>query len=305
MAHLGAAVLIIVEARVALIGYTKSRLTNLRRQLVKAKVLHDRVIEYTLSDGRKIQRDFSLIRGGIFNSKKWTDPKNFAKASVRNGEPSWPGELDFCSDVILRGGLKGRVPAFAFVGNGPNGGRLLSRKAGEAALEELWNEVNIPIVEKRLAEIDAGRRKAIPLDEVFARIEKADQDQDRLVDQICLELEEIGASFWRMFNCWKALDPDKQDALQKKFFDYFLTNAERSLLGKTKAMVASWRSKRRPKGIPRRTLESHRETERVHRFLEGFRELDARSKDPRSSRGSTRGAGRVVLPRKRVSTVVL
>jgi len=152
-------------------------------KLVRARVLHDRVVEYTLSDGRKIQRDFSLVRGGVFNSKKWTDPKNFAKARVKAGEPSWPGELDFCSDVILRGGLKGRVPAFAFVGNGPNGGRLLSRKAGEAALEELWNEVNIPIAEKRLTEIDAGRRKAIPLDEVFARIERADQDQNRLVDQ--------------------------------------------------------------------------------------------------------------------------
>jgi hypothetical protein len=250
-------------------------------KLVRARVLHDRVVEYTISDGRKIQRDFSLIRGGVFNSKKWTDPKNFAKARVKDGEPSWPGELDFCSDVILRGGLKGRVPAFAFVGKGPNGVCLLSRKAGDAAMDKLWDEANIPTAKKRLAELDAGRRLAIPLDEVFARIEKANHDQDRLVDQICLELEEIGASFWRMFDCWKALDTDKHDALQKKFFDYFLINAERSLLGKTKAMVASWRSKRRPRGIPRRTLESHRETERVHRFLEGLSELDAGKKNPK------------------------
>jgi hypothetical protein len=70
----------------------------------------------------------------------------------------------------LRGGLKGRVPTFAFVGKGPNGGCLLSRKAGLAAMEELWNEVNIPIAEKRLAEIAAGRRQMIPLDEVLARM---------------------------------------------------------------------------------------------------------------------------------------
>jgi hypothetical protein len=107
-----------------------------RAQLAKVKVLRDRIVEYTLSDGRKIQRDFSLVTGGVFNSKRWTDPKNFAKARVVDGEPSWQGELDFCPDVILRGGLKGRVPAFAFVGHGPNAGRLLGRRAGE---EELWN----------------------------------------------------------------------------------------------------------------------------------------------------------------------
>jgi hypothetical protein len=104
----------------------------MRAQLVKACVLHDRVVEYTLSDGRKIQRDFSLVTGGVFNTRKWTDLKNFAKARVVGGEPCWPGELDFCPDVILRGGIKGRVPAFAFVGNG----KLLSRRAGE---EQMWN----------------------------------------------------------------------------------------------------------------------------------------------------------------------
>ena len=142
----------------------------MRPQLAKAKVLHDRVVEYTLTDGRKIQRDFSLVTGGVFDSKKWTNPRNFAKAMVKGGDPCWPGELDFCPDVVLRGGLKGRVPAFAFVGKGPNGGCLLSRKAGEAAMEELWNEVNIPIAEKRMAEIAAGRRQTIPLDAVLARM---------------------------------------------------------------------------------------------------------------------------------------
>ena len=82
----------------------------MRVQLAKAKVFRDRVVEYTLTDGRKIQRDFSLVTGGVFNSKRWTDPKNFAKATVKGGDPCWPGERDFCPDVILRGGLRGRVP---------------------------------------------------------------------------------------------------------------------------------------------------------------------------------------------------
>jgi hypothetical protein len=74
-----------------------------------------------------------------------------------------------------------------------------------------------------------------------------------------------------MFACWKALDPDKHNALREKFFAHFLTNAEKSFLGKTKALVASWRSTPKPEGISRRALESHRETERVHRYIEARR----------------------------------
>ena len=62
-----------------------------------------------------------------------------------------------------------------------NGDRRLSRKADDEALEKLWNEVKIPVAEKRLAERDAGRRRALPFDEVFACIEKA--GQGRLVGQ--------------------------------------------------------------------------------------------------------------------------
>jgi len=110
--------------------------------------------------------------------------------------------------------------------------------------------------------------------------------QDLLIDQICLELEEIGACFWRMFGCWKALDPDKHDALREKFFAHFLTNTERSFLGKTKALVASWRSKPKPERISRRTLESQRESERVHRCLEAF--LDAGKMKESRRRGRKR-----------------
>ena len=75
------------------------------------------MVRFRLSDGRDIDRDFSLVEGGVF-SKTWADPKKFAKVSVAGGSPSWPGGLDFCADVVLRGGLEGRVPRFAFVGPG-------------------------------------------------------------------------------------------------------------------------------------------------------------------------------------------
>jgi hypothetical protein len=75
------------------------------------------VVRFRLSDGRDIDRDFGLVEGGVFTAT-WADPRKFAEISVAGGSPSWPGELDFCADVILRGGLKGRVPKFAFVGPG-------------------------------------------------------------------------------------------------------------------------------------------------------------------------------------------
>ncbi len=75
------------------------------------------MVRFRLSDGRSIDRDFSLVEGGVF-AETWADPKKFAKVFVAGGSPSWPNELDFCADVILRGGLKGRVPRFAFVGPG-------------------------------------------------------------------------------------------------------------------------------------------------------------------------------------------
>ncbi len=74
-------------------------------------------MRFRLSDGRHIDRDFSLVEGGVFTAT-WADPKKFAKVFVAGGSPSWPNELDFCADVVLRGGLRGRVPRFAFVGPG-------------------------------------------------------------------------------------------------------------------------------------------------------------------------------------------
>ena len=108
----------------------------------------------------------------------------------------------------------------------------------------------------------------------IAKIEPA-ATQDLLIDQICLELQEIGACFWRMFGCWKFLDYDKHEALKKKFFDYFLTNAERSLLGKTRNLVASWRSEPFPTPFPLcdhpHTLSSHREDRKVQELLDILR----------------------------------
>ena len=89
------------------------------------------MVRFRLSDGRSIDRDFSLVEGGVF-TKTWNDPKKFAKVFVAGGDPSWPDGLDFCPDVVLRGGLKGRVPRFAFVGPGC----LISQATVAAAFHE-------------------------------------------------------------------------------------------------------------------------------------------------------------------------
>lgn len=75
------------------------------------------MVRFRLSDCRDIDRDFSLVEGGVF-TETWADPRKFAKVFVTGGSPSWPGELDFCPDAVPRGGLAGRVPRFAFVGPG-------------------------------------------------------------------------------------------------------------------------------------------------------------------------------------------
>jgi ATP-dependent Zn proteases len=86
-------------------------------KITRARVLHAHVVRFRLDNGRHIDRDFSLVEGGVF-TETWNNPKKFSKVFVVDGCPSWPGELDFCPDVILRGGPKGRVPRFAFVGRG-------------------------------------------------------------------------------------------------------------------------------------------------------------------------------------------
>lgn len=95
------------------------------------------MVRFRLGDGRSINRDFSLVEGGVF-AETWADPKKFAKVSVAGGDPSWPGGLDVCPDVVLRGGLKGRVPRFAFVGPGclisPATVTTAFHEAGHAAL---------------------------------------------------------------------------------------------------------------------------------------------------------------------------
>ncbi|MGO9665310.1 MAG: hypothetical protein ACLP66_18570 [Polyangia bacterium] len=86
-------------------------------KILRSKAIRDRVVRFYLDTGRYIDRDFSLVENGVFTAT-WGDPKKFREISVAGGDPSWPGGLDFCPDVMLRGGIKGRVPRFAFVGPG-------------------------------------------------------------------------------------------------------------------------------------------------------------------------------------------
>ena len=84
----------------------------------RAKVLHKYgyFIRFYLDDGTYVDRDFSLVHGGVFEPIM-KDRKLFKKIAVRDGQPSWPDEVDLCPDAILRGGLrKGRPTRFAIIG---------------------------------------------------------------------------------------------------------------------------------------------------------------------------------------------
>jgi hypothetical protein len=85
--------------------------------IVRAKVLHDHLVQFTLVDGRRIERDFSLIEGRAFDTT-WRDPRTFKRVRVVDGKPTWPGKLEFNPEVVLRGGRPGRIPKRAFVGRG-------------------------------------------------------------------------------------------------------------------------------------------------------------------------------------------
>jgi hypothetical protein len=113
-----------------------------------------------LDAGRYIDREFSLVEGGVFTAT-WADPRKFAKVSVADGDPSWPGGLDFCPDVIVRGGLAGRVPRFTFVGPG----RLIF----PATVATADHEAGHAVVGYTLAGKAPGKMSTIPDGESLGR----------------------------------------------------------------------------------------------------------------------------------------
>jgi len=92
--------------------------------IVSATVVVDRIVRFELNDGRLIERDFSLVRGPVFD-RAWATQAKFAQIKIVRGIPTWPGDVELCPDAVLRGGIRGRIPRSAIVGSG---GRLLSSK---------------------------------------------------------------------------------------------------------------------------------------------------------------------------------
>jgi len=92
--------------------------------ILSAKVIVDYIVEFKLDDGRSVERDFSLVCGPAY-SRVWRDPKKFRKVKIVGGTPTWPDNVEFCPDAVLRGGTKGRVPKSATIGTG---GHLISSK---------------------------------------------------------------------------------------------------------------------------------------------------------------------------------
>jgi len=87
-------------------------------KIVRAEVLYDYgyIVRFHLDNGGYVDRDFSLVHGGVFNPII-KDRKLFKKIRVRGGCPSWPNDVDLCPDAILRGGIsRGRPAKFAIIG---------------------------------------------------------------------------------------------------------------------------------------------------------------------------------------------
>lgn len=79
-------------------------------KIIRAKAYDGYIVRFYLSDGTHVDRDFAFVRGGVFDPIM-RDRKLFAKIKVRDGYPSWPGEVDLCPDAVLRGGISRKRPA--------------------------------------------------------------------------------------------------------------------------------------------------------------------------------------------------
>ncbi len=86
-------------------------------KIVKAKVVVDYIVELTLDDGRVVERDFSLLRGPVFDPIM-RDRRKFRKLRIVDGVLVWPGDVDVDPDGILRHNCKGPVLKRAIVGGG-------------------------------------------------------------------------------------------------------------------------------------------------------------------------------------------
>ena len=94
-------------------------------KIIKAKATVDYFVRFWLDNGRYVDRDFSLVRGPVFDPI-WNDPRKFRRVRVIDGVPTWPGDVDVAPEGILRGGEKGRIPKIAIIGAR---GTLISAKA--------------------------------------------------------------------------------------------------------------------------------------------------------------------------------
>ena len=67
------------------------------------RVVGVNTLSLRLTDGSVVVRDFSdfVRRGATCVLRPLRDSKFFAKVRVRGGTLEWPGELDFCPDVII------------------------------------------------------------------------------------------------------------------------------------------------------------------------------------------------------------
>jgi hypothetical protein len=76
------------------------------------KVVGDFRLELRLSNGMKIERDFSRFAEraqGVLVPLR--DLKFFRRAKAKDGTVQWPGELDLCPDVIIWGRGSSGKPA--------------------------------------------------------------------------------------------------------------------------------------------------------------------------------------------------
>ena len=80
---------------------SKMKLVRIR----EARPLHNYRVQFTLTDGRVIDRDLGpMLVGPVFDEIR-NDEARFREMRVEGGTVVWPGGADLCPDVLIWGGL--------------------------------------------------------------------------------------------------------------------------------------------------------------------------------------------------------
>jgi len=133
--------------------------------LARARVLHDHVVRFRLSDGRDIDRDFSLVEGGVF-TETWADPRKFVATAYHEAAHAvvvyqLAGNVPRKISVIPGAGAWANPVATR--GSAREDAKSQARTSMEPQDEGIWPHAACPRSTHSAGRTAGERRAAVPL----------------------------------------------------------------------------------------------------------------------------------------------